>query len=58
MDYDSNTLQLLFRVFDTMWRGMDTSSMPQTERAASKVRLKQRLLEAAEAGESAQRSCV
>jgi hypothetical protein len=52
MEYDPQTLQLLFRVFDAMWRDVDTSSMPLPDQAALRVRMKQRLLEAAETGES------
>jgi hypothetical protein len=52
MDGDPQTLQLLFRVFEAIWRDVDTSAMPLTEQALLRVRIKRHLLEAAEAGES------
>ena len=52
MDCDSKTLELLFRVFDSMWKDVDTSKMPVLEQATLRVRLKQLLFEALETGET------
>ena len=52
MEYDLQALQLISRVFDVMWREVDTSSMPLPEQTSLRVRMKQHLLEAAETGET------
>ena len=52
MDYDPQTLQLLFRVFEAMWQDVDTSKMPLLEQAALRARMKRHLLEAVETGET------
>ena len=52
VEYELQTLQLIFRVFDVMWREVDTSVMPLPEQTSLRVRMKQHLLEAAETGET------
>lgn len=52
MEYDPQTLELLTRVFDAMWKDVDTPKMSLLEQAALRVRLKQHLLEAAETGKT------
>ena len=52
MEYDAQTLDLLFRVFDAMWKDVDTSKMPLLEQSALRVRMKHHLLEAADSGET------
>ena len=52
VEYELQTLQLIFRVFDVMWREVDTSVMPLPEQTSLRVRMKQHLLAAAETGET------
>ena len=45
MDYDPETLRLLYGVFAAMWADVDTSIMPLTEQGALRVRMKQHLMD-------------